>query len=66
RRYDHEKRLQQLERARRIKKELQELKSQIITDVNEEMIFDEPVQENGNADQEIHDKTDTDQAPPKK
>jgi uncharacterized membrane protein len=67
RKTDHEKRILQLEKARRIKKELQELKSQIITDVDEEMIFeDETHEETDNAKPEVDNKTNPNQTPPKK
>ncbi len=56
---DHEKRMQHLEKANRIKKQLKDLRDEIVTEVETEMEFDEPQeQESKDADKEAHDKTE--------
>lgn len=56
---EHEKRMQHLEKANKIKKQLKELKDEIVTEVETEMEFDDTTeQESHDADKETHHQTD--------
>lgn len=64
---EHQKRMQQLEKANRIKKQLRELRDDIVTEVETEMEFDEtPEQESKDGSKKAHHQTDNQREPSKK
>lgn len=56
---EHQKRMQQLDKANRIKKQLRELRDDIVTEVETEMEFDEtPEQESKDAGKKTHNQAE--------
>lgn len=64
---EHQKRMQRLEKANRIKKQLKELRDDIVTEVETEMEFDEiPEQESKDAGKKAHNQVDNQRESSKK